>query len=295
MDLGTMRAKAAKAVYGSAGEFAADCRLVASNCHAYNDTRHPHVTPKADAIAVGACQSLAQPLAQARWPGLGARAAEEAAAAGMTAAALNAALASVLTVVNCTAGDLSIMFALPVDTDAYPDYLGCVATPMDLGTMKGKCARRRYATVAEFKEDLSLISANCHAYNDTRLPGFSATADAVVARAKQALTKVLTTGLPEAPSPPAGGGGGSKSKKAAAAEQQEEQGGGAAGAGVAEQKKSRVSFSASALSTKDGLNAALADCVRRCVGLPSSEFFRAPVDTAECVCTTVERGTVVPR
>ena len=45
------------------------------------------------------------------------------------------------------------------------DFLRTIARPMDLGTIKLKIDRRKYKTVAEFDQDVTLMLHNCFHYN----------------------------------------------------------------------------------------------------------------------------------
>ena len=60
---------------------------------------------------------------------------------------------------------LSRLFREPVDTSLYPDYREVVKTPMDLGTVQEKLRKRRYRSVKEWQDDISLIWSNCDRYN----------------------------------------------------------------------------------------------------------------------------------
>lgn len=46
------------------------------------------------------------------------------------------------------------------------DYLKTISSPMDLGTIKLKIDRRKYKTVAEFDQDVTLMLHNCFHYNE---------------------------------------------------------------------------------------------------------------------------------
>lgn len=46
------------------------------------------------------------------------------------------------------------------------DYLKTISSPMDLSTIKLKIDRRKYKTVAEFDQDVTLMLHNCFHYNE---------------------------------------------------------------------------------------------------------------------------------
>eukprot|EP00884_Botryococcus_braunii_P012944 jgi/Botrbrau1/21650/Bobra.43_1s0051.1 len=63
-------------------------------------------------------------------------------------------------------------FCAPVDTSEHTDYLSFVDTPMDLGTIRSRCARGpplspdAYKTVQDFMKDMQLVWTNCRKYNE---------------------------------------------------------------------------------------------------------------------------------
>lgn len=58
-------------------------------------------------------------------------------------------------------------FNQPVDPVAYniPDYFSIISKPMDLGTIKSKLVKDRYATADEFEADIRLTFSNAMLYN----------------------------------------------------------------------------------------------------------------------------------
>jgi hypothetical protein len=67
---------------------------------------------------------------------------------------------------HLTAYPKSAPFQAPVDTDAFPDYLDHVATPMDLSTIRSKLDAGAYgASLHAFASDVRLVFANCMRYN----------------------------------------------------------------------------------------------------------------------------------
>ena len=56
-------------------------------------------------------------------------------------------------------------FSLPVDTRSVPDYNSIVQRPMDLATMRKKCAEKCYGSRTDFLEDAMLLVTNARLYN----------------------------------------------------------------------------------------------------------------------------------
>lgn len=56
-------------------------------------------------------------------------------------------------------------FAAPVMESAAPGYIAAILRPMDLGTIRARAGRRGYRSVAELRDDLVLVVANCLSYN----------------------------------------------------------------------------------------------------------------------------------
>ncbi|KAI9146331.1 Bromodomain-containing protein, partial [Paraphysoderma sedebokerense] len=61
-------------------------------------------------------------------------------------------------------------FLHPVDTNIVTDYLTVIKHPMDFSTMQQKVDRKIYRSVAEFKDDLTLLCQNAKTYNAPATP-----------------------------------------------------------------------------------------------------------------------------
>jgi len=53
------------------------------------------------------------------------------------------------------------MFKEPVDLEETPDYLACIANPMDFSTMRKKVEAEEYSSIEAFEEDFLLVVSNC--------------------------------------------------------------------------------------------------------------------------------------
>ena len=50
--------------------------------------------------------------------------------------------------------------------EVYPDYYEIVAKPIDLATIQRKAKGKKYASVRAFRDDVELLRANAHTYNE---------------------------------------------------------------------------------------------------------------------------------
>jgi len=57
------------------------------------------------------------------------------------------------------------MFKEPVDLEETPDYLACIACPMDFSTMRKKVEAEEYSSIEAIEEDFLLVVSNCLTYN----------------------------------------------------------------------------------------------------------------------------------
>jgi len=57
------------------------------------------------------------------------------------------------------------VFREPVDLELVPDYLACIARPMDLATMRTKAGRGAYPSLEALELDFALMVSNCLTYN----------------------------------------------------------------------------------------------------------------------------------
>ena len=53
------------------------------------------------------------------------------------------------------------LFKEPVDLEETPDYLDCIACPMDFSTMRKKVEAEEYSSIDEIEEDFMLVVSNC--------------------------------------------------------------------------------------------------------------------------------------
>ena len=57
------------------------------------------------------------------------------------------------------------LFKEPVDLEETPDYLDCIACPMDFSTMRKKVEAEEYSSIEDIEEDFLLVVTNCLTYN----------------------------------------------------------------------------------------------------------------------------------
>eukprot|EP00049_Salpingoeca_infusionum_P002310 m.55630 g.55630 ORF g.55630 m.55630 type:complete len:894 (+) comp11502_c0_seq3:88-2769(+) len=69
--------------------------------------------------------------------------------------------------------DREALFAEPVDTSQYPDYLDIVETPMDLSLMQQRVAHFHYVDLASFVRDVLLMCHNALRYNERQYIWFT--------------------------------------------------------------------------------------------------------------------------
>lgn len=81
-------------------------------------------------------------------------------------------------------------FREPVNAKLVPDYYKVIKRPMDLKTIKTKLQNFKYHSRGEFLDDMKLMVANCHQYNDVRNPGLPPLADVLLQICEDAILEV---------------------------------------------------------------------------------------------------------
>ncbi|KAL6063601.1 Transcription initiation factor TFIID subunit 1 [Balamuthia mandrillaris] len=81
-------------------------------------------------------------------------------------------------------------FREPVNAKLVPDYYKVIKRPMDLKTIKTKLQNFKYHSRGEFLDDMKLMVANCHQYNDVRNPGLPPLADVLLQICEDAILEM---------------------------------------------------------------------------------------------------------
>jgi hypothetical protein len=68
----------------------------------------------------------------------------------------------------------SMIFREPVSRQLYPDYFKIISNPMDLQTVKTNLDNRKYSSLQQFHDDISLIFSNCFTFNKKGTFGYAA-------------------------------------------------------------------------------------------------------------------------
>jgi len=176
MDYGTIMQNLITGVYDTAEKFAADCRLVTSNCRSFYEGTEdgPVFMEKVNRLEQALQKQLAQLSAYDK-SDKGAKAREKARTKLLTIKKPEQAfLKDILRDLRATTytdksakitEKATLHFEKPVDTSIFTDYPKFVDTPMDLETVERKIGSDAYATPEDFEYDILTIFRNCDKYN----------------------------------------------------------------------------------------------------------------------------------
>jgi len=179
MDYGTIVQNLITGVYDSAEKFAADCRLVTSNCRLFYEGTEdgPVFMEKVNRLEQGMAKQLAQ-LSSYDKSDKGAKAREKFRTKMLTIKKPEQAfLKDILRDLRATTytdksakitEKATLHFENPVDTSMFTDYHKFVDTPMDLETVERKIGSDAYATPEDFEYDILTIFRNCDKYNTAK-------------------------------------------------------------------------------------------------------------------------------
>jgi len=174
MDFGTVTANLLEGRYTDVSEFARDCNLVLDNCHAYyNGKPHGQVyrdqADRLQAVLTRQLDQLKKHLAKKKVPKPHLILTELAPDPNVLQAIINELRAVQHTDKLTKLTDpIMLPFERPVSTQAFPDYLQFVTSPMDLSTVERKVQDNAYGTWEDFEYDMQLIFRNCETYNGPR-------------------------------------------------------------------------------------------------------------------------------
>lgn len=181
MDYGTVTGNLLEGRYQSVDDFAADCRLVISNCATYYNGREDGRLYVEQANRLGEC--LSQQLDQLARYIKSSKGASDRLKAQATVSSLklptppSPLLLSILQEIRSykyTDKATKITepamgpFEKPVSLTVFPDYAQHVQEQMDLQQVERKTKADTYKTPEDFEYDINLIFRNCEAYNSKR-------------------------------------------------------------------------------------------------------------------------------